>query len=198
MRSMRACGRWFLALLVVLVPGLPAMAAPAARDKAGVPVIHVTDLHRPYNDPDDHWDLACVYALAHRGDIELKGIVIDYPPANNPEWNPDLAAVAQMNRITALAVPVAVGTPHPMKLRDDAQPYASAGDHQGIDMVLAILRASDRPVVIHVIGACRDLAVAGKKAPELFATKCAGVYLERRHRGAEESRRCQAGIQCHA
>ncbi len=177
MAGTRSRGRWFSALLIVLAQGLPAPAAPVTRDKAAVPVIHVTDLHRPHNDPDDHWDLACVYALAYRGDIELKGIVIDYPPANNPEWNPDLAAVAQMNRITGLAVPVAVGTPHPMKSRDDAQPYASAGDHQGIQMMLDILRTSDRPVVIHVIGNCRDIAVAGKKTPELFATKCAGIYL---------------------
>jgi len=164
-------------LLLVLVAGSSAISADAGRDKAPTPVIHITDLHRPYNDPDDHWDLACVYALAHRGDIELKAVVIDYPPQTRPEWNPDLAAVAQMNRITGLAVPVAVGTPYPVKSRDDAQPYASATDHQGIDLILDILRTSDRPVVIHVIGGCRDIAVAGKKAPDLFARKCAGVYL---------------------
>ena len=38
------------------------------------PMLHVTDLFRPHMDPDDHWDLACVYALAYRGDIDLKGI----------------------------------------------------------------------------------------------------------------------------
>jgi len=31
------------------------------------PMLHVTDLFRPHIDPDDHWDLACVYALACRG-----------------------------------------------------------------------------------------------------------------------------------
>lgn len=149
----------------------------AQADTSAVPVIHITDLHRPHNDPDDHWDLACVYALAYHGDIDLKGILIDYPPSSRPEWNPDIAAVAQMNRITALAVPVGVGTPHRMKSRDDAQPYASGTDHQGIDMVLDILRESDRPVFINVIGNSRDIAVAGKKAPRLFAEKCAGVYL---------------------
>ncbi|MEN6335056.1 MAG: nucleoside hydrolase, partial [Phycisphaerales bacterium] len=177
MRDFCSWGRWFLAWVVVWVAGLPAVSAQAGRDKAPTPVIHITDLHRPHNDPDDHWDLACVYALAHRGDIELKGVVIDYPPQSQPLWNPDLAAVAQMNRITGLAVPVAVGTPYPVKSRDDAQPYASATDHQGIDLILNILRTSDRPVVIHVIGGCRDIAVAGRKAPDLFARKCAAVYL---------------------
>ena len=144
---------------------------------AAVPVIHVTDLHRPHVDPDDHWDLACIYALAYQGEIELKGILIDYPSERLKDRNPDIAAVAQMNRITGLAVPVATGTPHPMKSRDDAQPYASPGDHQGIDMVLNILRHAERPVVINVIGNSLDIAVAGKKAPELFARHCAGVYL---------------------
>lgn len=166
-----------LTILVVLALHMATMPVHAEQNKSAAPVIHVTDLHRPHVDPDDHWDLACIYALAHRGDIELKGILIDYPPANRPDRNPDIAAVAQMNRITQLAVPVAVGTPYPMKSRDDTQPYASAGDHQGIRMVLDILRESDRPVVINVIGDSRTIGVAGKKAPKLFAEKCAGVYL---------------------
>jgi hypothetical protein len=98
-------------------------------------------------------------------------------PESRPEWNPDIAAVAQMNRITGLAVPVAVGTPLAIQSRDDAQPQASPTDHQGIDLILGVLRTSERPVVINVIGTCRDIAVAGKKTPELFAQKCAGVYL---------------------
>lgn len=169
--------QWALAILATFALHLAATPVPAEQSTLAAPVIHVTDLHRPHVDPDDHWDLACVYALAYRGDIELKGILIDYPPADRPDRNPDIAAVAQMNRITHLAVPVAVGTPYPMKSRDDAQPYASPSDHQGIDMVLDILRRSDRPVFINIIGNSRDIAVAGKKAPELFARNCAGVYL---------------------
>jgi len=169
--------RWTMAVLVVIALHLAATPVPAEQQDSAMPVIHVTDLHRPHVDPDDHWDLACIYALAWRGDIELKGILIDYPPANRPDRNPDIAAVAQMNRITALAVPVAVGTPYPMKSRNDIQPYASGADHQGIRMVLDILRQSDRPVVINVIGDSRTIGVAGKKAPKLFAAKCAGIYL---------------------
>jgi len=164
-------------LLIMFVTLILSTTALGQTSKSAVPVIHVTDLHRPHVDPDDHWDLACVYALACRGDIDLKGILIDYPPTWEKGRNPDIAAVAQMNRITGLAVPVGVGTPHLMKSRDDAQPYASATDHQGIDMVLDILRASDRPVFINVIGNSRDIAVAGKKGPQLFAEKCGGVFL---------------------
>src|SRR5258705_13876458 len=43
----------------------------AARAKALRPLVHVTDLFRPHDDPDDHWDLATVYALARRGIHEI-------------------------------------------------------------------------------------------------------------------------------
>ncbi len=152
-------------------------SASARAGKPGTPFLLVTDLYRPYNDPDDHWDLACVYALARRGDIELKGIIIDYPPAGQKDWNPDLAAVAQMNRITSLSVPVVAGSPHPLKSRNDTQPYATESDLQGVKLILDTLRMSDRPVVITVTGSSRDVAVASRKAPELFATRCSGVYL---------------------
>jgi hypothetical protein len=82
-----------------------------------------------------------------------------------------------MNYITGLHVPVAVGSPRPMRTRDDAQPEANASEHGGINMVLEILRCSSEPVVIHITGSCRDVAIAGKKAPQLFADKCAGVYV---------------------
>ena len=152
-------------------------ADAAQRNGKRTPVLHVTDLFRPHMDPDDHWDLACVYALAHRGDIDLKGILIDHPPGDNEGRNPDIAAVAQMNLIAGIAVPVAVGSGLPLKSRDDAQSYASPTDHHGVRMVLDVLEKSPDPVVINILGSSRDIAIAGKKAPDLFASKCAAIYL---------------------
>jgi len=141
------------------------------------PVLHVTDLFRPHMDPDDHWDLACVYALACRGDIELKGVLIDHPPENAGRRNPDIAAVAQMNLIAGTYASVAVGSGLPMKSRDDVQEYASSAHRHGVGMVLDVLRKSPVPVVINILGSSRDVAIAGKKAPELFKAKCAAIYL---------------------
>lgn len=135
---------------------------------ARIPVVHATDLFRPHVDPDDHWDLACVYALAHLGDIDLKAVVIDFPPEGK---DPDIAAVAQLNHITGLAVPAVVGCPLPMKSRDDVQPNARACDHNAADTVLDVLRASEQGVIINITGCCRDIALAGKKDPELFRKK---------------------------
>jgi hypothetical protein len=38
-------------------------------------------------------------------------------------------------------------------------------------------RASPLPVLISVVGSCRDVALAGLLEPKLFAAQCAGVYL---------------------
>lgn len=141
------------------------------------PMLHVTDLFRPHMDPDDHWDLACVYALACRGNIDLKGVLIDHPPENADGRNPDIAAIAQMNLITGIYASVAVGSGLPLKSRDDVQEFASPADRHGVRMVLDILRKSPVPVVINILGSSRDVAIAGKKDPELFKTKCAAIYL---------------------
>jgi hypothetical protein len=168
------------------------------------PVIHVTDLFRPHCDPDDHWDLACVFALAYAKEIDLKGILIDFAPRQRDSHNPDVMAVAQMNYLTGLHVPVSIGAPRPMRSRNDrgsptrkdasggpGQPQADASDHVGINMVLEILRDSPEPVIIHVTGSCRDIAIAGKKAPQLFADKCAGIYLNAGTGSPDEAKAAQ-------
>jgi hypothetical protein len=149
-----------------------ALSGKGPETSAKVAMLHATDLFHPHNDPDDNWDLACVYALAHRGDIDLKGILIDYPPNDS---DPDVMAVAQMNFITGLAVPVIVGSPPPLKTHSDSEPPARQSD--GARMVLNVLRQSTRPVVINITGCCRDIAAAAKAAPRLFAEKCAAIYL---------------------
>jgi hypothetical protein len=149
-----------------------ALSGKGPETSAKVAMLHATDLFRPHNDPDDHWDLACVYALARRGDIDLKGILIDYPPNDS---DPDVMAVAQMNFITGLAAPVIVGSPPLLKTHSDSEP--PAGQSDSARMVLDVLRQSTRPVVINITGCCRDIAAAAKAAPRLFAEKCAAIYL---------------------
>ena len=140
------------------------------------PLIHQTDLFRPHNDPDDHFDLACIYALALQGKIDLRGIVIDRPPPKF-DGDPDVAAIAQLNHITGLTVPAAVGSAQPMKSPHDTQPSASPSDKAAVRFILEVLRQSRQRVAITVVGSCRDIALAGKTDPALFARKCAGIYI---------------------
>ncbi|MHC4558533.1 MAG: hypothetical protein ACYS80_14665, partial [Planctomycetota bacterium] len=137
------------------------------RKKLKIPVLHVTDLFRPHMDPDDHWDLACVYALACRGDIELKGVLIDYPPEGSNDRNPDIMAVAQMNLISGISAAVSVGSSVPFESRDEAKAQTRPADQNGAQMVLDVLQSSPEPVVINILGSSRDVAIAGKKDPNL-------------------------------
>ncbi|MCI0408006.1 MAG: hypothetical protein L0191_05475, partial [Acidobacteria bacterium] len=41
---------------------------------SSIPVIYTTDLFHPHDDPDDHFDLATIFAMP---ELDLKGIVLD-------------------------------------------------------------------------------------------------------------------------
>ena len=80
-----------------------ACAEPVNTGQGPIPMIHVTDLFRPHDDPDDHWDLASVYALALQGKVDLRGILIDFPKPERAN-DPDVLAVAQLNYLTGKAM----------------------------------------------------------------------------------------------
>lgn len=138
-------------------------------------MLHVTDLYRPHNDPDDHWDLACAYSLVSEGSAELVGVFIDFPQPNR-ENDPDVLAVAQMNYLTSAPAPVMIGSPRWIEPEEADRPENELA-LGGIRTMLDLLRRSPRPVVISVLGSCRDVAIAGRIAPDLFAEKCAALYL---------------------
>jgi hypothetical protein len=152
--------------------GAASASEPAKKPK--VAMLHVTDLFRPFADPDDHWDLACTYALARRGDVHLLGVIIDYPP--RAAYDPDVQAVAQMNYLTGLSAPVIVGSPRRVSASDVDRPENRTA-LGGMRAIIDILRRASQPVVISVLGSSRDVALAGKLEPKLFAEKCAGIYL---------------------
>ncbi len=141
-----------------------------------VSLIHQTDIFHPHGDPDDHFDLATVYALAAQGRLTLRSVVIDYPPPRR-RGDPALGAVAQLQRLTGLVTPVAVGTSKLMTSRNDTTPATAREDSAAVRFVLDTLRHAEEPVVISVVGGATDIAVASKLEPELFAAKCAAVYL---------------------
>lgn len=47
----------------------------------------------------------------------------------------------------------------------------------GIALVLKTLEEAVEPIVIHIVGSCRDLAAAISERPDLFRTKCKAIYL---------------------
>ncbi len=176
LKSGAICG--FGSWLVGHPAGVPSAAgeeAPAAQGRA-TPLIHVTDLFHPHGDPDDHFDLACVYALALRRRFDLRGVVIDYPPSFRA-GDPAVVAVAQMNHISGLAVPIAIGTSRKLASRTDALPDAPRRDTAAIRFLIKQLRASDGPIALACVGSAADIVVAALREPALFRDKCSGVYL---------------------
>jgi len=152
-------------------------AAPMPSQAAGpVPLIHQTDLFRPHGDPDDHFDLACVYGLAVRGAVELMGILCDFPPPRR-KGDPDTVAVAMLNHLTGQAAPLVVGMPQRPASRRDALPDAAASDLTGVNWLLRTLRESPQAVAISMVGSCKDVSVAARREPELFREKCRAIYL---------------------
>jgi hypothetical protein len=157
-------------------PGQAASPSEQTPPASATPLIHMTDLFHPHGDPDDHFDLACAYALAARGTFDLRGVVIDYPPDFRP-GDPAVAAVAQLNWLTGLAVPIAIGTSRRLAHRRDPLADAPKQETAAVDFILRQLRAADHPVALVCVGSAADVVVAAVREPAVFKSKCAGIYL---------------------
>ena len=112
----------FLALSLVLYGLLILRAAPALAATAGkkVPLIDVTDLYHPPQDPGDNLDLIAAYALP---EVDLRAVVLDctaafrkpvadfagLPPDPSGPRDPGFIPVTQLNYIFNRAVPCAAG-----------------------------------------------------------------------------------------
>jgi hypothetical protein len=120
-------------------------------------------------------DLACQYALSFHQKINLKAILIDYPP-NADYGDPIIQAVHQLNYITGQQTPVGIGISTPMSDRDNSE-VRDLQPGSGIRLVLKVLEEAKQPVAIHIVRSCRDIAIAGKLRPDLFRNKCKAIYL---------------------
>jgi hypothetical protein len=127
-------------------------------------------------DPDDHFDLACVYGLALAQRVKLLGVLCDSPPPGH-SGDPDVAAVAMLNHLTGLSAPLVVGASHRPASRRDTLDTVPASDLGGVRWLLETLRGATRPAYITVVGSCRDVALAARRDPCLFARKCRGIFL---------------------
>jgi hypothetical protein len=131
-----------------------------------VPVIHCTDLFHPHDDPDDHFDLATLYALP---EIDLRGVVLDQ--GAKQLTRPGRIPVSQMNRLTGRAVPAAIGLADPLASPADKALGQDPRFQDGVALILDTLRRSPDPVTITAVGSARDVAAAFNREPELFRRK---------------------------
>lgn len=153
-----------------------------------VPVIVVTDLYHPPQDPGDNFDLIAAYALP---EVRLLAVVLDVteafrkPVADHPGLyadptgprDPGFIPVTQLNYLFDRTVPCAAGPFQPMRSPEDVMRDAPVFQQHGVNLILDTLRDSPHPVEIVSFGSARPVAVAFNRDPRLFRKKLRRLHL---------------------
>ncbi len=147
-----------------------------------IPLVHITDLYHPPQDPDDHIDLATVAALE---EFDLKGVILDVtrkfldaaPDGFDIARDPGYVPVAQLSAIIGRAIPVATGPLRPLTDASDTAADRPLSEQGGIRLLLTILEESPEPVVLSMVGSARVLTAAFNREPELVRSKTLSVLL---------------------
>ena len=156
--------------IIGTVFGCGLMMGKATEVTRAVPVIYCTDLFHPHDDPDDHFDLATLYAMP---ELDIKGVVLDQ--GRKQLERPGRIPVAQMNKITGRNVTAVIGLADPLKSPDDKALDQPAQFQGAVELIMQTLRASARPVCIATAGSVRDVVCAFNREPGLFRTNVAMV-----------------------
>jgi len=144
-----------------------------------VPFIYSTDLFHPPDDPDDHVDLATLFALP---ELDVRAVVLDL--GRSQLARPGGIPVKQLNALTGRNVPHAAGLAHPLRYPEDTGEYQHVG-LEGVELILRVLRESSQKVVIMTVGSLRDVAAAYNRDAQLLRQKVARLYVNAGHsRGA--------------
>jgi len=166
--SRRDAMRTLLALGAgALLPSTP----PALASPRRVPVIYSSDLMHPHDDPDDHFDLACLYALP---EADVRAIILDN--GGTQAQRPGLKPVWQLNYLTGRAVPSAIGLLRPLRHAEDSALDQPAEHQNGVHLLLQTLRDSREKVAIIFVGSARDTVAAFNREPELFRRKVRSIH----------------------
>jgi hypothetical protein len=154
-----------------------------------IPVVVITDLYHPYEDPGDNLDLIMGYALP---EISLKGILLDitdafrkktadFPLLWEDPFGPREAGiipVMQMNYIFNKQIPFAIGPLSPIRSYTDKMMNIPSFQQGAICLLLKILKESpDSSIQVLSFGSLRILAVAFNRAPDLLKKKIKMIHI---------------------
>jgi len=153
-----------------------------------VPVIDVTDLYHPFEDPGDNLDLVQAHSLP---EVDLRAIILDItdafrlPFANHPIlWHdpngprePGIVPVAQLNALFDRNVPCAYGPFTTMRSLTDPMTDVPKLQQAGVDLILKVLDESDTPVDIVSFGSARTIAAAFNREPALVRRKTRRIHV---------------------
>jgi UDP-2,3-diacylglucosamine pyrophosphatase LpxH len=136
-----------------------------------IPLIYSTDLFHPHDDPDDHFDIATIFAIP---EIDLKAVILD--DGAQQKQRSGRVAVEQLMAITGKSVPIAAGLAPRLESPGDAGKTQSAAQQAGVDLILKTLQQSDSPVTIVAVGSLRDIAAAYNRDRALCGRKIERLY----------------------
>lgn len=152
---------------------------------APVPVITVTDLYHPPEDPGDNFDLVMPYGLDR---VDLRAIILDAStekresvregvPGYPGPRDPGIIPIAQLNAIFGRRVPWGISPIARMRSLDDPMLDLPRFQQEGPELLMDTLRASSEPVHIMSFGSARPIAVAFNRDPDLLREKVARIHL---------------------
>ena len=149
-------------------------AGDDGRPAAKIPFIHTTDLYSPPQDPDDHVDLATVFALP---ELDLRAVILDPTRKFVGQHDPGFVPVAQLNYLTGRAVPVAAGPIDPLRSPSDTAKDRPRREQTGIELLLNALSRCEEPAFVSVVGSARVVAAAWNREPKLLQQKVRAVVV---------------------
>lgn len=154
-----------------------------------IPIIDITDLYHPYQDPGDNFDLIAAYGLP---EVDLRAVILDVTdeyrkpgdPRQKPEYrdetgprDPGIIPVMQLNYIFDRNVPFGIAPFTRMKSPDDKMLDVPKFQQHGIELILKVLKESEQKVEILSFGSARALAAAYNREPNLMREKVRKIHL---------------------
>ena len=150
-----------------------------------IPVVSITDLYHPPEDPGDNFDLVMAYGMP---EVELRAVVLDVleekrnlvdggvPDYPGPR-DPGIIPVTQLNAIFGRNIPFATTPFTRMRSADDTMQDVPRFQQFGIELLLQTLENSEQKVHLLSFGSARSLAVAFNRNPDLLREKVARIHL---------------------
>jgi len=142
-------------------------------------IIYGSDLFHPHNDPDDHFDLATLFALPG---LDLRAVLLDL--GNRQKDKSGRIPLEQMFRLSGKRAPYATGLSRPLRNPKDTGIDQPAEDQGAVELLIRTLRESPEPITVIMVGSVRDLCAAFNREPELLQAKLGRVYLNMGNAGS--------------
>jgi len=151
------------------------------------PIIDITDLYHPFQDPGDNFDILSAYCMP---EIDLRAVILDVTDRFRRPWfdhpaygrmlgprEPGFIPMIQLNYLFGRNVPFASGPFASMESAGDQMPQLSDFQAAGVDLILDTLRQADSPLDILCFSSVRPLAVAYNRNPKLLHAKVKKIHI---------------------